>query len=80
MRRIPKLYGGLPKDPHIPWTVQLWKAPLKWLGNLAIIGGLVGVFVHYLRFGPKIVPPDEEKPPQETMSPKASAPQQGGKS
>ena len=39
----------------IPWTVRLWKAPLKWLGNLAIIGGAVGLFVHYLRYGPKIV-------------------------
>ena len=49
----PELYGGLPKDPHIPWTVKLWKGPLKWLGNAAMIGGLIGLFVHYLRFGPK---------------------------
>jgi formate dehydrogenase N-like protein len=26
---------------------------LKWLGNLAIVGGLVGVALHYMRFGPK---------------------------
>ncbi len=75
----PELYGGLPKDPHIPWTVQLWKTPLKWLGNFAIIGGLVGVFVHYLRFGPKTIPPDDEQSAQATTSPKASAPQQGAK-
>jgi hypothetical protein len=49
----PELYGGLPKDPHIPWTVKLWKGPLKWLGNVAMVGGLIGLFVHYLRFGPK---------------------------
>ena len=49
----PELYGGLPKDPHIPWTVQLWKKPLKWLGNAAMLGGLLGLAVHYLRFGPK---------------------------
>ncbi len=49
----PELYGGLPKDPRIPWSVQLWKKPLKWLGNAAMIGGLLGLAVHYLRFGPK---------------------------
>jgi len=48
----PEAYG-LPKNPTIPWAVQLWKSPLKWLGNLAIIGGVIGTFVHYLRFGPK---------------------------
>jgi len=49
----PELYGGLPSNPTIPLAVKLWKKPLKWLGNLAIVGGLVGLFVHYLRFGPK---------------------------
>jgi formate dehydrogenase beta subunit len=49
----PELYGGLPKDPHIPYSVRLWKGPLKWLGNLAMIGGVVGLAWHYLRFGPK---------------------------
>jgi formate dehydrogenase beta subunit len=49
----PELYGGLPKDPHIPLSVKLWKGPIKWLGNIAMIGGLVGLFIHYLRFGPK---------------------------
>jgi formate dehydrogenase beta subunit len=46
-------YGGLPQNPHVPWTVKLWKGPLKWLGNAAMIGGLLGLFAHYLRFGPK---------------------------
>src|SRR6267154_1372716 len=46
----PELYGGLPKDPRIPLTVKLWKGPLKWLGNLAMVGGLIGLFVHYLRY------------------------------
>jgi formate dehydrogenase beta subunit len=49
----PEAYGGLPKNPRVPLSVRLWKGPLKWLGNLAIIGGLVGVTLHYLRFGPK---------------------------
>src|SRR6266566_770913 len=49
----PEIYGGLPKNPHVPWSVKLWKGPLKWLGNVAMIGGLIGLFVHYLRYGPK---------------------------
>ena len=51
----PEAYGGLPANPHVPWTVKLWKGPLKWLGNVAMIGGLIGVTLHYLRFGPKQV-------------------------
>ncbi len=50
----PEAYG-LPSNPTIPWTVTLWKSPLKWLGNLAILGGIIGTFVHYLRYGPKQV-------------------------
>src|SRR5215472_15294015 len=49
----PEAYGGLPKNPRVPLSVKLWKGPLKWLGNVAMIGGLVGLFVHYLRYGPK---------------------------
>ena len=49
----PEAYGGLPANPHIPWSVQLWKGPLKWLGNLAMAGGLVGLVWHYMRFGQK---------------------------
>ena len=48
----PEAYG-LPKDPKIPWAVWFWKSPLKWLGNLILIGGILGTFVHYLRYGPK---------------------------
>jgi len=51
----PEAYGGLPADPSIPWSVKLWKSPLKWLGNLAMVGGIIGVTLHYLRFGPKVV-------------------------
>ncbi|HEX2710987.1 MAG TPA: formate dehydrogenase subunit beta [Candidatus Acidoferrales bacterium] len=49
---------GLPADPSIPFMVQLWKTPLKWIGNLAILGGVIGTFIHYMRFGPKIVKED----------------------
>jgi formate dehydrogenase iron-sulfur subunit len=58
----PEIYGGLPKNPTIPWSVKLWKHPLKWLGNLAMVGGLLGLAVHYLRFGPKIVPGADKFP------------------
>jgi formate dehydrogenase beta subunit len=51
-----EFYGGLPPDPRVPMTVRLWKGPLKWLGSLAMIGGLIGVTLHYLRYGPKTVP------------------------
>jgi len=49
----PERYGGLPKNPTIPLLVRIWKGPLKWIGNLAMVGGVVGVALHYLRFGPK---------------------------
>jgi len=48
----PELYG-LPRDPKIPLAVKLWKTPLKWLGNFAIVAGVIGTALHYLRFGPK---------------------------
>jgi formate dehydrogenase iron-sulfur subunit len=57
----PEAYGGLPKDPHIPWTVRLWKGPAKWIGNLAMFGGLLGVVIHYMRFGPKRAEEQEER-------------------
>jgi len=55
----PEAYGGLPKDPRIPFLVRFWKGPAKWIGNLAMLGGILGVTLHYLRFGPKQV--DAEK-------------------
>jgi hypothetical protein len=55
----PEAYG-LPRNPRIPFTVRLWKSPLKWIGNLAILAGIAGTFVHYLRFGPKHVPEDAQ--------------------
>ncbi len=54
----PEAYGGLPRNPRVPLAVRLWKGPLKWLGNLAMVGGLIGVTLHYLRFGPKRVHSD----------------------
>jgi formate dehydrogenase beta subunit len=54
----PEAYGGLPANPRVPWMVRLWKGPLKWLGNVAVIGGLIGITLHYFRFGPKQVKGD----------------------
>jgi formate dehydrogenase iron-sulfur subunit len=53
----PELYG-LPRDPSIPPAVMLCKRPLKWLGNLAMLAGIVGTGLHYLRFGAKRVKED----------------------
>jgi formate dehydrogenase iron-sulfur subunit len=50
----PELYG-LPRDPVVPLSVQLWKGPLKWVGNLAIVGGVFAAAVHYVRYGRKTV-------------------------
>jgi formate dehydrogenase beta subunit len=51
----PELYG-LPKDPTIPAAVRLWKGPLKWLGNLAILGGMAVAAMHFVRYGRKTDP------------------------
>ena len=48
----PEAYG-LPRDPKISWVVYLWKGPVKWLGNLVLLGGILGTFLHYLRYGPR---------------------------
>ena len=44
---------GLPREPKIPWTVALWKGPLKWIGNAVLVGGILGTFFHYVRYGPR---------------------------
>ncbi len=48
----PELYG-LPRDPVVPVAVRLWKGPLKWTGNMAIIGGVLAAAIHYIRYGRK---------------------------
>jgi formate dehydrogenase beta subunit len=48
----PELYG-LPKDPTVPAAVRVWKGALKWVGNTAMLGGLVVAAVHYVRYGRK---------------------------
>jgi len=57
----PERYGGLPKDPRVPLMARMWKGPLKWLGGFAMTLGALGMFMHYVRFGPKEVDKEEEK-------------------
>ncbi|MCC6344364.1 MAG: formate dehydrogenase subunit beta [Bryobacterales bacterium] len=54
----PEAYG-LPRDPSIPWTVSLWKGPLKWFGNAVFFGGILAALVHYIKVGPKESHEDE---------------------
>jgi formate dehydrogenase beta subunit len=56
----PERYGGLPADPRVPVFVKLWKGPLKWIGGIGMVAGVLGVFMHYIRFGPKEVDKVEE--------------------
>lgn len=49
--REPEQYG-LPKDPKVPWTVSLWRGPLKWLGGVAFLGTIGAALAHYVTFGP----------------------------
>src|SRR5436305_15069843 len=58
--RDPEKYGGLPASPSVPLFVKLWKGPLKWLGGIGMVAGVLGVFMHYVRFGPKEVDKAEE--------------------
>jgi hypothetical protein len=53
-------YGGLPQNPTVPFFVTMWKGPLKWLGGFGMAAGVLGVFMHYIRFGPKEVDKQEE--------------------
>jgi hypothetical protein len=39
----------------------LWKYPLHWLGTLAIVAGVIGTALHYLRYGIKHVREESAK-------------------
>jgi formate dehydrogenase iron-sulfur subunit len=64
----PEWYGGLPADPHVPWTVKLWKDVLRPLGFVAIFATIAGAFGHHLYSGNQgdvepAPPPPPPKPP-----------------
>ena len=54
---------GLPRDPTIPLSITLWKGPLKWLGAMALAGGILGSFFHYVKFGPKHSGDEDDETP-----------------
>ena len=58
----PEKYGGLPANPEVPFMVKMWKGPLKWLGGLGIAFGVLGVFMHRVRYGVKHVEGEENRP------------------
>ena len=57
---------GLPRHPNVPLSVTLWKQPVKWLGNVGILGAMLVAGWHYLRYGAKEVP---EEPPSKKAGP-----------
>ena len=48
----PEIYHGLPNNPSISPLVALWKGAAKPLAVLAMIGAVVGGFLHYIKVGP----------------------------
>jgi hypothetical protein len=44
---------GLPANPTVPLAVTFWKGALKTIGNTAIVAGLLGAAVHFIRYGRK---------------------------
>jgi len=57
----PERYGGLPKNPQIPWSYTVWKWLFKpVLGTFALFG-FVGVLLHYVTAGPRVEQPEPPK-------------------
>ena len=57
----PELYHGLPKDPQIDTSINLWKGALKPLAAAGFIATFAGLIYHYIGIGPnKEVDDDEE--------------------
>ena len=50
----PELYSGLPKDPSIDITVELWKDVLKPVAAVAMGGLALAEIAHYVTVGPNI--------------------------
>ena len=44
---------GLPRDPHVPLSVRVWKSVLRPLGVVAIFGAVLGAIGHFMYQGPK---------------------------
>ncbi|MFZ3342112.1 MAG: formate dehydrogenase subunit beta [Terriglobales bacterium] len=77
----PERYGGLPKNPTIPWSYTVWKWLFKpVLGTFAVFGFL-GVLAHYVTVGPRAAqpePPQVVPPPKDSLGgPNAGGPKHG---
>jgi len=48
----PEWYG-LPKDPHVPTAVSLWKKVLHPIGFVTMAAAIFGAFAHFMSVGPK---------------------------
>ncbi len=60
----PEIYSGLPKDPHISPTVELWKGVTKPLMSAVLGVSVLAGFFHYMTKGPKEEPEDDPDPDQ----------------
>ena len=58
----PEIYG-LPKDPTVPKSVRFVKSYLRPLGLLGIGAVVIGLFGHYLKFGPRVPGKNPPAPP-----------------
>jgi hypothetical protein len=54
----PERYGGLPKNPVIPWSYTVWKWLFKPVMGAFAMFGLVGVLLHYITVGPRVPQPE----------------------
>jgi formate dehydrogenase iron-sulfur subunit len=57
----PQEYSGLPADPKISPTVELWKGGLKPLALLGMGAAMLAGFMHYVRHGPNDADAEEAK-------------------
>jgi formate dehydrogenase beta subunit len=51
----PEWYG-LPRDPHVPVAVRIWKSVLRPLGAVAMLGTVFAAIGHFMYQGPKEPP------------------------
>ncbi len=57
----PERYGGLPKNPVIPWRYTVWKWLFKPVLGAFAMFGLLGVALHYVAVGPRRPQPEPPK-------------------
>ncbi len=55
----PEIYSGLPKDPQISPTVELWKGVTKPIMSAVLGVSMLAGFFHYMTKGPKEEPEDD---------------------